>query len=760
MAKIVNKLTDYQGLLIPGSPVVFSVKGDGVSRVDLSTVVTRYGLTGVSHRVVDGQGVPPQLANLPATVSVSSPERVQPFSYETSCTPDGAGIRISGGVGSAVAGVFEVSAPIPVRGAVMSSVTIEWNTSWATSSRPWFNNGQLLPLYLGLEYGPTNTGIFVGFENSGTGKLIVGGPYLGSTSRPGQQLSPDIGWLALADLDRVTVVLTIDEANDEAFVLYQVNSGPLDIALELPASSLGQFADSSSGISQWRDVASQEVRAFFGHGGEPAVTFLDYQVFPYAPRALNGGEAGVYHTVKRRPDLPILYRVEETGLPTSELLSRWDPLPGQTPQLTSYYLPGKPSAPYQAVLSKTSGAGVMGLSREEPQLTQSNSFLLDADVSVENVVPAGHNTGIGFDVHLASAKVSLRFLQVGAERYLGVLQDGGDPDSSAGYYLSSSVNWNSPFRLRVVYAANVSGNRVLSLYAGDVLVGAFEAPSLPSTSTPGFVDLGHLDTGDYAGELCIASITYTNEIISWESESSLPTGVATGTVTQTASQAMRVSKTGDDLAYYALDRTCLYQRGELLEFKAKVTSYSDSLGTMAPPNVWTGAGATIFFGSAETPDNTIRKMHLGFFDCGVFGKKVAILPGAGGASDVLRQTTRGRSHSVSMDWTAPHSYRLIYLPNDRIEVWVDQESVPSISLSWAKFFAERDPTAPDTPSLAFGFFNPSVRGTAEFTLLRHGLSTGYEFVVTQDPTLGGVRETNELSNGSELSIFDAEDVVP
>jgi hypothetical protein len=212
--------------------------------------------------------------------------------------------------------------------------------------------------------------------------------------------------------------------------------------------------------------------------------------------------------------------------------------------------------------------------------------------------------------------------------------------------------------------------------------------------------------------------------------------------------------------YSAMDGEFFYHKGTFVEFRSRVVEYTNSVGLNQAPNVWLGEGITLYFSDTKD-DLTFTRLHLGYFDCGSYGKKIGIFPGNGSADDILKQTALGRTHSASTDWTAFHTYRLIYLPNNKIEVWIigDNSNYPILSIPWADYVTAADPLHTTPPTLAYGCVNPEVAIKSEWQFVRYGMSSGHEVELSQDPTIYGLRDVATLFDGAEVLLIDVEDAV-
>ena len=298
-----------------------------------------------------------------------------------------------------------------------------------------------------------------------------------------------------------------------------------------------------------------------------------------------------------------------------------------------------------------------------------------------------------------------------------------------------------------------------------------------ASSAEGSIDVGHFNPGQSSAVLNVASVSYSNRYMAWESDDALPgsapipfdfrevgggtSGMRDGMDDDgTTRPRLVVEKSSfgpsDGLfSYYFRSADFACSRGCQVDFRSRVFSYTDPTGVSNAANQWTGAGITVFFGTREAPLNVPLKLHVGFFDCGAYGRKIAIVPGTdGGVDEIINQTELGQLYSADTDWTKMTSYRLVYQPGDRVEIYNSNfiKDAPIISIPWSKFIPERDEG--DTGAgVAFGLFNSDNNCTSEWKYVRWGISTGYEIELLQQ-----VPNYNTVFDGRALAVIDVTEV--
>jgi hypothetical protein len=266
-----------------------------------------------------------------------------------------------------------------------------------------------------------------------------------------------------------------------------------------------------------------------------------------------------------------------------------------------------------------------------------------------------------------------------------------------------------------------------------------------SGSTTGRVEFGHPSSLAYESKFNLSSLTYLSRFLSWHSEDSLkPDSVAlpssirftyntTGLNIETASPTEFTLTKGEFSnssfkAFYKKDQSLTDVGSAQIDFKMQVVGYTDDLGRVNAPSTSVDAGICIFLGN--------KRLRLAFFDCGIGGRKIGVVPGSGSESDILNQTPLGIKFSSEVDWTVLNQYRVVVQAFQSIRVWAGSfMAEPLITIPWRNATDGFDlPLDVTTPGVAFGHFNhftlPSS-STTKWKFFRWGHSNGYEVAVGQ-----------------------------
>jgi hypothetical protein len=749
---------DYPQPLVPGGPLSFGLRCDAQA-VDFTSIQARLGYSNLAHV---GGTLPEGNSKLPH-VAYESPERWKPVMYELERAILGNTISIGSGSDPTKAqrGVYEVAVPVAGMASVMASVTLQVSSAWSKGLHFWNSMDQLVPVYLGLEYGPLNTGLFVALRDDGAGgSVVAGGPLQAfSQARGGQVELPGVGWGAAT---QITVFLLFDLEKLQASVWTQTNSQAAPTKHPpISTQSLGTFKKLSTGFSQWRDGPSQTLRLFFGSDSFPldSVVITDFAIYPDFRQAVVGGLAGVDHGVSVSPESPHTYRADLGVLPSDPRLpSRWRPADATEPLGEKFYFqPGRPSSPLYVALTKGMVAKQVALQRMEPRLLGTASgFSVEAWMGGLLNAPAITDVGMGFYVEDGVHRYQVVMLDNQVVRTFGILKDAGAPlDIDAGYWTPRDLGGNIidyDYRgLRYVRLAMDRGRNRLELFLDDVDVPVLSIDTAtnvlpPSNPNSGTVTVGHVDYTAMSGEFRLGLLNYLADFQSWEAGGGAPTALGwgydlhAGTVVPGAPFIVKKTQ-ADSLSHFTKvwkAHPFSAKRGFQVDFRARVADYQDNAGNLNVPNIWTGAGVSVFLGNLDTLANNFCRVHVGFFDCGVFGRKIGIIPGNGTVEDILRQTPLGASHSADAAWGEMATYRLVYVPFSRMEVWSSNYlQRPIITVPWdpeiVGFHLEED-VPETTPSVAFGFFNQDALGSSEWEYVRFGSSYGYDVQLTQAPS--------------------------
>lgn len=298
--------------------------------------------------------------------------------------------------------------------------------------------------------------------------------------------------------------------------------------------------------------------------------------------------------------------------------------------------------------------------------------------------------------------------------------------------------------LRVVGLSTALGVGKLNLTAPSTTYGASsEFPLSPSPT--GKVLFGHPVAANFEATLKLSSLGYLSRYLAWEGEDSLaPDSLSiesdrrftanyngSGSTTMVAgSVTITKADFGNSATrrYFKRDQSLTDVGGIQVDFSVHVPAYTDEVGQVGAPNTALGAGLTIFLGN--------KRVFLGFFDCGLSGRKIGIIPGTGTELDIINQTALGTGFSASVDWSLYNKYRIVVQAFKKIEVWAGTTvAEPIISIPWRNSVDGFDlPLDVTSPGIAFGHFHFLTTPASSITqwgYIRWGHSNGYEMAVSQ-----------------------------
>lgn len=736
--------------------------------------MVRMGSTNLIHRV----GYLPETNEpllLRASVALESPEHVRPMSGELPRAASGAALVLGPGIpGGAGACVYEVRSDVQTYDPLLALVTLRIRADWTRATYYWCNRDSLAPVYLALEYGVRNTGVFLFLRDDGAGgSLVIGGPLQSySSERPGQVEIP-FPWVARVD---VTIGLYI---NPETQTLH-VWGNDLSQVWQIPLGAFGEFQPSTSSFSQRRDGPSTSATLYFGNGGgaDDTVEITNYALYRNFAVAVEGAYARPSHRIMQRPDLPYTFFSQDNVLPTDVRLARWKK--ESSPSVSFWFQPGRKSVPLYAEISQpASGPGF--LRRFEPRLKERvDGFSVEAWMAGEIQQLSDIDAGFGIRVGDGQKLYQVSALDTDLVKTYGIFKDSTYEGEPLGYHIPLEADGETTkpadyTSLKLVRLTVDRRRGQLLLFVEDPNVPFWSMPlpaTLPPSTVEPFIDIGVISDTQYPAKLKLASASYLNRYLAWEAVDGLPSAApvlfqyrlaGSGTVTDEAT-FLRIDKLSygagiNNHVYFERAGDFTYLRGFQVDFRARLSLYADKTGTSNTPNLWTGAGVTVFLGPSESPNAQCYKIHVGFFDCGAYGRKVAIVP-ENGYDDILKQTERGRKYSTDLSWMRPfdgidsvQNLRLVYRPFHAVELWGQGllKDTPLISIPWDEFEAELD-HADTTSGIAFGNFASEVSCVSEWQYLRWGVSSGYEVEVSQD-----VADPGMVLGGSTLLLVDIEE---
>lgn len=329
-----------------------------------------------------------------------------------------------------------------------------------------------------------------------------------------------------------------------------------------------------------------------------------------------------------------------------------------------------------------------------------------------------------------------------------------------------TVSTGELMKLVVNPASTALGGTALSLTASQSAVGQTSAlPAAPDSI--GRVQFGFPFEGNYSAEMKLRSIAYMPRFSAWDtSDSLLPDstnlpaaiqfslfsqGSTTSAISESALSILK-SDFASSLSkrFYQRDEAFSDQGTVVVDFKAHVSAFTNNTGQVNAPNTATGAGLTVFLGT--------KRVFLGFYDCGLLGRRIGIVPGSGSEDDILTQTELGARFSGEVNWTIANKYRLLIRPYKDIQVWSGSVlNEPLIRIPWRNDTDGFDlPLDTTNQGLAFGHFNYHVlpsSTTSVWTHVRWGFSNGYD-MSTSKVYSNGIPSYAFGGNAFILSEFD------
>ena len=447
------------------------------------------------------------------------------------------------------------------------------------------------------------------------------------------------------------------------------------------------------------------------------------------------------------PDSPLIYSSSE-GRPQDASPGRWFSMTdaGFIPPSANLFTPPTRSVPTYVSIEKTAPTG-SGFHREEPRLAKlDDGASIEAFMSAELTSRPAESLGTGIAIDDGTQLFQVVMLETASRRTFGLAKPGPTGDFDNGYITPAAdtdkfCDWRSLKLVRLV-VDRVRGR--VSVFVDGVRYIDTSIASVQSSVSPvgGRVAFGHLESSSAKVKQNVAFLSYLTRYVAWElDEQLLPnaapagftldsSGLGTTVLNPVAPGATELLITkpefnslGTRVFFSKLLPTFDDRHGIQVDFKVKVKSYTDRIGTAFAKSTLLGAGIQVFLGN--------KLLHLGFFDCGANGRFIGIVPGSGNTDDIVNQTTLGKKFSAPIEWTLPTAYRLTYRPYQSIDVWVDNiPSGPVISIPWGDDTNGFDlPTDSSIAAVAFGHFEEDTSSETSWEFFRYGFGNGYEVAV-------------------------------
>jgi hypothetical protein len=735
----------------PGQPAQLGLRSEN-GLVSLGSLRVTMGLTSIHYEGLL-PAVDPNLAARGASVVYETPERARPVAGSVVAAISGPNIVFSKSDSSQNdLSIFEIESAIRTGAPVLGYFKFLTHPSWALATRPW-SSAAVSGVYLGLEHGEFNTACYAFL---GSHKLVTGGPLQSwNSARPSQQdLTYDWTSPAPGSEFEVWVYFNIFGYPPPFSPSYTpvaevwvrcIGTDAFPVRLcRIPVGALGVFPTINGGMTNTRKGPSSIARLFFGFSGgsSEAFTLEDWALFPDYRVSVSEGMALPQNGLLVLPDSPYEYRPVQ-GLPNKVVPGRWAFLSdaGSIPPAAALtYAPGQKKIPSFISLEK-SVSSPSGFEKQEPRLESSRGFMMEAFMAGLQSERVSDQTGSGFLVEDGGRSYRVSLLATPSTKTVGLLTNAAAPGVLASYLhptdglgAPQEVDWTSLKRVRIACDRESRGK--VGLFIEDEFIGEVTVASMPTSPGPiGRVAFGHLVSQPSAGVLQIAFLNYLSQYQAWEGIDALRPDAGSYSFSQQGAgdalmdgEVLVLSKLNFGVPascnFFSKSTVLTESVGLLVDFQAKVNSYTDQVGRGSAALCWVGAGLNLLLGT--------KKLHLGFFDCGTFGRKIGIIPGSGSVDDIINQTALGRAFSAAVDWTQMQSYRLVYKAYDRIEVWVGNVAGESVlTIPWT-------PDGFDLPedlsdyAIQFGHFDADSSSKTEWGYVRWGASSGYDVAVQQE----------------------------
>lgn len=767
----------------PGQYVHLGVKSETL-KVQLASTLVAMGMTNVAHHAVLPE-TDTALTEIGAEVVLETSERRRPIDGTTSRSISSGNLLFTkSNTADGELGIYEVKIPIKPNASCLASFKFKTKTAWTPFTADWCNLSNMIGMYFGLEHGTFNTAAYAFLRaNSLDGSLVVGGPLQAyNTARPGQveilptaphAATPGFAWRSIANNSSVeiyiffnvegysTAPLTGVPTNTplvEIWTKVPADTSPV-VQAYIPVGSFGTFPSSlvNPPFTNSRLGTSEFATVFFGNiaqtGGSDILELEDWAIYPDFRLSVVQGIERSNHNFTAFPDAPVEFLSKNNKTPFESIPGRWFPETGGgwiAPALSLHYQSGRRLQATHTVIPKLV-TGLTAIHKTEPRFEERlDGIMIEAVISGEVVEASGEGTGIGFAVDDGLKLYQVMAVESDSRKYWGIVKDASQLTVAAdGYHLpTEATDFTSPRLVRLVVdrlrPVGIGGGKA-ELYVDEelLLTKDLSADTFPNAANAvGHARVGHLGITTAKSNTKLAVLNYLPRYLAWEGvDAILPNnaGIDTrvrftldsngaGSQVMTGSDVV-ISKTalGGSTHYFMKKaQTMAEVDGTLVDFKVAVTSYADLNGTAFAPSIASGVNLTVYLGN--------KRVEVGFYDCGIHGRHVGILPGSGTAEDIINQTVLGSSFSAPYDWTQPTQYRLIVKGKDRTELVIGPSTNPaSITIPWRDdtdgFDLPLDVTA---AGILFGHVENDTTSVSKWRFVRWGLSNGFETAIQQE----------------------------
>lgn len=753
-ANIVNRIPgDLDEPFSPYDALQLGLKtSTAAARVDLESLNFILGYSAFVHK---GE-IPTDQVFPEGEATLRTIEHKSPAGSNSTVTIDGDdNLVVTKGASDLNPSIFELTVPhTDPKTSVMARIRFKINLAWTPGSPNWTSETDIVAPFLGLEIGLDNKMATVCLRDDGAnGEVVFGGPLLafgGARTTEGTFASD---WLSQPDNSSYELLIFVDRYAHRISI-GKISSGDTSVQPvgTIDYDDLVVFPAPGEAATQTREGASDTITLYFGNVGTAGSVLVieDWGLYTDIRLPFNEGATRGSDSIVMKSDCPVQFDARNKVLPSKMNPGRWLPLDGDNaPEPTFGYRPGVNRTPEHIVIPKEGSASV-GYTKKEPYLESlTEGYLAEIYMAEDLVIPYQETTAAGISVDDGDKVLKLYLLDNGARRSIGLLKDVallGDMDQ--GYYLPSDdddVTITKMGLYRLLF--DRINDRIIVFNDWQKLLETSPSTATlpPSLTGEGQISFGHIEPVNTEVDLKVGLFNFFPVYGYWDLELgyepqsvSLPadtrfyyTGIRTGEwyLTSDGFEINKLDVTYDDgCAYLTKTLSVGTQAADsaVLDFTAYVTKYTKG-GVLSYPGVSTGVGANI--------DLNGKTIQFRFFDCGLHGKKIGIVPGSGSEDDILNQSELGRQFSASHDWTESTNYRILVSRNEFIKVWVDSiTSDPVLTLLWDKATGSFD--LPDTeggntqPNFHLGHFDGQTTSQSIWTRIGWGTGRGYELGVT------------------------------
>lgn len=761
----------------PGQFASLGLKSETL-KVPLASTFIAMGLTNVEHHNILPKN-DTVLPDLGATVTLETSERRRPVGAETpENIVSNSLVFTKSNMALNELGIYEIKMPIAQRQSCLAYFKFRTRTAWTTFTPDWLNLSDMTGMYFGLEHGTFNTAIYAFLRNhSAGGSMVLGGPLPAfNTVRPNQiELAPGVPHAATPGFAWATppnnsVAELYLFFNVEGYEVAPATGVPVNVPMvevwtKLPADSapvvqayipvgaLGQFPSSLpvGAFTNSRPGISDTATIFFGNisktSGSDDLVLDDWAFFPDFRLAVNEGVERPNHNLLAMPDAPAEYRADSNKTPFELIPGRWfADTSGVPPRPTLFYQPGhRENATYVSLPKDI--VGTSAIHRTEPRFEQRQDGIM-VEAFLAGVVNAedGDGTGMGFSVEDGQKTYQVMMVGNPQRKFYGLVKDLLNLSSmSLGYYIpATDADYTSLKMIRLLVDRRRPGGGKVDVMVDDVVVVSEPLSSTfpASSSATGLVRVGQLGLPNAIGQVNLGILNYLPRYLAWEGVDTLTpdnggldaqvkftlsqTGGGGHSMVGTNVEIQKTASGGSNHYTFVNNQDFGEVDGMLLDWQVQIETYTDLGGQVFASNTPVGATMTVYLGN--------KKVEIGFYDCGVHGKMVAILPSSGDVNDIINQTDIGSPLSFPLDWTQMNQFRLVVKGHDRIDLTIGAKTDPvSISLKWRNDTDGFDlPEDISTPRIVFGHSYFPTTSKSLWSFVRWGMSNGFEIAVQQE----------------------------